>query len=313
MGKTYAEQLQRLEKVLQRLLQYGIRARKEKCTFFSSSVEYLGHRIDAEGRHPLESKLQAIREAPEPTNVTELRSFLGLLNYYGIFIPKLSSLVHPMNALLHKNAHWSWTPECKAAFREAKEKLVSSQALVHYDSNLPIVLAGDASAYGVGAVISHITPDGREHPIAFASRALSSSERNYSQVEKEALSLIYGVKKFNCYLFGRRFTLETDHKPLTAIFGSKKGTSAMAAARLQRWAIQLGAYDYTIKFRPTQSHSNADGLSRLPLREGHYEGHSDEPSIFNLSQIDCLPVYPSLMSWRSPQSQGCKEPLEHPR
>jgi len=190
-----------------------------------------------------------------------LRSFLGLLNYYGSFVPNLSSLIHPLNALLRKDARWSWSSQCAKAFKEAKERLVSSQVLVHYDSNLPIVLAGDASAYGVGAVISHITPDGREHPIAFASRALSSSEQNYPQVEKEALSLIYGVKKFNCYLYGRKFTLETDHKPLTAIFGSKKGIPAMAAARLQRWAIQLGAYDYNIQFRSTQNHSNADGLS----------------------------------------------------
>ena len=174
--------------------------RKEKCKFFSTSVEFLGYRIDAEGRHPLDSKLHAITEAPEPRNVTELRSFLGLLNYYDSFIPNLSSLLHPLNKLLQKEAPWKWTKECVVAFKEAKERLVSSQVLVHYDSNLPIVLAGDASAYRVGAVISHVTPDGCEHPIAFASRTLSSTEQNYPQVEKEALSLIYGVKKFHCYL-----------------------------------------------------------------------------------------------------------------
>ena len=174
--------------------------RKEKCKFFSTSVEFLGYRIDAEGRHPLDSKLHAITEAPEPRNVTELRSFLGLLNYYDSFIPNLSSLLHPLNKLLQKEAPWKWTEECVVTFKEAQERLVSSQVLVHYNSNLPIVLAGDAFGYGVGAVISHITPDGREHPIAFASRTLSSTEQNYPQVEKEALSLIYGVKKFHCYL-----------------------------------------------------------------------------------------------------------------
>ena len=113
---------------------------------------------------------------------------------------------------------------------------------------------------------------------------------NYSQIEKEALSLVYGVKKFHCYLSGRKFTLETDHKPLTVIFGSKKGVPAMAAACLQRWAILMSAYQYDIKFRPTQAHSNADGLSRLPLNEGLQEGHCEDPGVFNVSQLDCLPV-----------------------
>ena len=171
-GKTRAEYLDRLDVVFQRLKTYGVRACKEKCTFFRSSVEHLRHKIDAEGRHPLDSKLRAITEAPESKNVAELLSFLGLLNYYGIFIPNLSLLIHPLNAFLRKDTHWSWTSECRAAFEDAKKRLVSSQIFVHYDSNLPIVLAGDASAFGVGAVLSHDTSDGRERPIAFASRAL---------------------------------------------------------------------------------------------------------------------------------------------
>ena len=116
-----------------------------------------------------------------------------------------------------------WDAKCAKAFAEAKKVLTSSDVLVHYDPSLPITLAGDASAYGVGAVISHTFPDGSERPIAFASRSLSASEKNYAQLEKEALSLVFGVKKFHQYLYGRRFTLVTDHKPLTAILGPKKG------------------------------------------------------------------------------------------
>ena len=118
--------------------------------------------------------------------------------------------------------------------------------MVHYDPSLPITLAGDASAYGVGAVISHTLPDGSEQPIAFASRTLSASEQNYAQLEKEALSLIFGVKKFHQYLYGRKFTLVTDHKPLMAILGLKKGVPSLAAARLQHWAVLLSAYKYDI-------------------------------------------------------------------
>ena len=174
--------------------------------------------------------------------------------------------------------------------QKAKDALVSSQVLMHYDSTLPLVLAGDASAYRVGAIISHVTPEGLKRPVAFALQTLSKAEQNYSQIEKEALLLVYGIRKFHCYLYGWKFTLETDHKPLTAIFGQKKGVPVMAAARLQRWAIQLGAYNYDIKFRPTQTHSNTDSLSRLPLSEGDSEGHCWEPSPFNVQQIESLPV-----------------------
>ncbi len=142
---------------------------------------------------------------------------------------------------------------------------MSAEVLTHYNPELPLRMAADASSYGIGAVISHVLPDGSEKPISFASRTLSPSEKNYSQLEKEALSLTFGVKKFHQYLYGRKFTLITDHKPLTAIFGAKKGIPTLVAARLQRWALLLSAYNYEIQYKSTDTHSNADGLSRLPL------------------------------------------------
>ena len=154
---------------------------------------------------------------------------------------------------------------------------------------MPIQMATDASAYGIGAVISHQLPNGEEKPIAFASRTLSSSERNYTQIEKEALALIFGVRKFHQYLYGRKFTMITDHRPLTTILGPKKGIPPIAAARLQCWVVQLAAYTYDIEFKSTKEHRNADALSRLPLKVPSSEAVTT-PSCFNIQQIASLPV-----------------------
>ncbi len=194
-GQTTEEHLERLEELLQRLLQHGMHVKKSKCRFLQPSVIFLGHRIDAEGLHPTEEKLKAIVDAAAPKNIQELhcvRSFLGLINYYGKFIPNAATILAPLNDLLRKDAKWKWAEECQKSFELAnyKQTLISSDVLMHYNPELPIRMAGDASAYGIGAVIAHVLPDGTESLVAFASRTLTSSEKNYAQVEKEALSLI---------------------------------------------------------------------------------------------------------------------------
>ena len=144
--------------------------------------------------------------------------------------------------------------------------------------------------HGVGAVISHMMPDGTERPVAFASRTLSPAERNYAQGEKEVLSLIFGIAcKFHQYLYGRTFTLVTEHKLLTTILGTKKGIPALSAARMQRWALLLSTYTYDIRFPPTQSHGNADSLSHLPVRKVQ-SCMPDDAMVFNIAQLDALPV-----------------------
>ena len=135
--------------------------------------------------------------------------------------------------------------------------------MAHFDPNIPIGLARDASAVGIGVVI-YKYPDGSERPIAYAFKILSDNERNYSQIEREALSIVFGIKKFHQHLYGHNFSLLTDHKPPLAIFNPKKGIPAMTASRLQRWAILLSAYTYDIEYKPTKEHGNVDMLSRLP-------------------------------------------------
>ena len=264
-GETETEHLQTLEEVLKQLAKAGLRVKKKKCKFMVPSVSYLGHVIDANGLRPLPEKVQAIQHAPTPKNVTELKSYLGLLTYYGKFLPNLSTCLAPFYKLLSKHEKWEWSSEQERAFQESKDLLTSSQLLVHFDPKLPLLLACDASAYGIGAVLAHTMPDGSEKPIGYASRTLNSAEQNYSWLEKEGLSCVFGIKWFYSYLFGHSFTLITDHKPLLGLLDGQKPTSPQASARIRRWSLYLSMFEYKLKFRNMTAHANADALSRLPL------------------------------------------------
>ena len=262
---TDEEHVATLAVVLARLKEAGLRLKREKCVFLAPSVTYLGHRIDAEGLHPMKEKVQAIQEAPQPNNTAELRSYLGLLSYYSKFLQNLSTVLAPLYKLLKLGEPWCWTSEQAQAFNKSKQLIVSSQVLVHFDPKLRIRLACDASDYGIGAVLSHVMPDGSEKPVGFVSRSLTASERKYSQIEKEALACVVGVTRFHSYLWGHHFTLQTDHKPLLTLFNESKPIPQQAANRIQRWAWKLASYEYSIEWRASDQHSNADALSRLPL------------------------------------------------
>ncbi|UYV61570.1 K02A2.6-like, partial [Cordylochernes scorpioides] len=280
------EHLALLKTIFARLAKYNIKLKKEKCLFLQKEIEYLGHLVTEEGIRPLDHKVQAIQKAKTPTNIPELRSFLGLVNFYGKFIPNLPELLKPLHELLHKKRPWVWTKECGEAIDKCKNSITSERVLVPYDATLPLCLATDASQIGVGAVLSHII-EGQERPIMFASRTLSVAEQNYSQIEKEALAIIYGVTKFHQFIYGRKFILITDHKPLVTILGSRSGIPTLSTSRLQRWALILSAYTYDIKFRRTQDHGNADLLSRFPV------GCEEIPrlnNVYALSYVEELPI-----------------------
>ncbi|PAA75827.1 hypothetical protein BOX15_Mlig026022g1 [Macrostomum lignano] len=263
-GSTLQQHKRNLALVLRRLKDAGLRLNKEKCKFFEDSVEYLGHRIDASGLKPLPDRVAAVQDAPAPKDVSQLRSFLGMLAQYCKFLPNLSTVLAPLHQLLAKNTRWSWGPPQQQAFAEAKRLLLESPILVHYNPNLPLRLECDASPYGLGVVLTHRIDD-KDCAVAFASRSLTAAQRGYSQLDKEALAIMFGLHRFHQFLYGRRFTIVTDHLPLLGLLGERKGIPAHAAARMQRWAIRLSSYDYTLEFRPTEKHANCDSLSRLPL------------------------------------------------
>ena len=196
-------------------------------------------------------------------NVTELKSFLGLISYYHKRLQNFLSFLEPLHCLLRKEIPWKWTEKENNSFNTAKKLLSSASLLVHYDNKKPLILACDASLYGLGAVLSHIMEDSSERPIAFTSRTLSKADRNYSQIEEEGLAIIFGVKKFHQYVYGQPFQIITDHKPiLGGLLHEHKSIPSVAASRIQRWAIILSACNYDLIFKSGRKYGNADSMSR---------------------------------------------------
>lgn len=286
-GSSNLAHMQSLHAVLQKLQEHGLRVKSKKCKFFAPSITYLGHKIDANGISTIKDKVQGVMDAPAPQNVSELRSFLGTVNYYSTFIPDLSTKLAPLNNLLKSDSQWNWSKKCEEAFDKIKKCLCSAPVLAHYNPKLPLIVATDASPYGVAAVLSHRYSDKSERPIAYASRTLSASEKNYSQIDREALAIVFGIRRFHEYLYGQHFTLITDNRPLSHILSPTKNIPSIAAARMQRWAVFLGAHLYSIEHRAASRHANADGLSRLPAKCAHKE---TDLKLHQVREIDVLPV-----------------------
>ncbi|XP_026687880.1 uncharacterized protein K02A2.6-like [Diaphorina citri] len=200
-GATIQEVFTRLEEVLKKMKTYNLTLNREKCKFFEKSIEYLGHVIDEHGLHKSQDKISAIVNAKRPENVKELKSFLGMANYYNKFTPNLASTLYPLNSLLKKDKKYCWTKDCEESFEKIKSQISSENVLVHFSADLPLLLATDASPFGLGACLSHRFPDGSERPISFASRSLTSAEKNYSQIDKEATAIFWGMKKYFQYIY----------------------------------------------------------------------------------------------------------------
>lgn len=238
---------------------------RDKCEFLQKSTQFLGQVVSAEGIRTCPKNVEAITSMKQISSVDDVKHFLGLVNFYAKFVPNLSTVSEPLNRLTRKGVKFQWTKECESAVSKIKKLVSSAPVLAHFQQSLPIGLACDASKFGAGVVLFHKYPDGSERPIAFASKSLSTAERNYSQIEREGLSIIFGIKRFFQFLYGRRFLLVTDHQPLVSIFGEKTSLPPLVATRLHRWALFLSQFQFDVIYRKTQSHGNADALSRLPL------------------------------------------------
>lgn len=287
-GETDALHLSRLEMVLERLYQYNVRINFEKSRFFTDQIDYCGYTIDKRGIHKNCGKIEAIKKMPRPTDISQVRALTGLINYYGRFIPNLCNILFPLNKLLRKHTPFNWSKECEIAFRRAKEAFVTDKMLAHFNPKLPLILATDASSYGVGAVLSHRYPDGSERAIQFASQTFSPTQQKYSQIDKEAYAIIFGIKRFFQFLYGTKFTLITDHRPLVQILSPTKGLPVYTAMRMQHYAIFLQGFNYVIQYKKSEAHANADCLSRLPIKNS--DNITDVIDTFQLELLDSLPV-----------------------
>ena len=261
-SRSFDDHLKHLEQVLQRLQDAGLRLKAKKCLFLRQEVPYLGHVVTKDGIRPDPAKTEKMRGYPTPTDVSQVRQFLGLASYYRRFVPGFARIASPLHALLKKDAVFQWGTECDMAFQQLKQALISAPVLAYpqFSSLNPFILETDASTKGLGAVLAQQQSDGKIHPIAFASRSLTPAEKNYTITELESLGLVWAARLFRPYILGHRCVVFTDHAACMSLLGAKSPSS-----KLVRWAMTIQELDLDIRHRSGKSNRVADALSRNPM------------------------------------------------
>ncbi|UYV83522.1 K02A2.6-like [Cordylochernes scorpioides] len=307
-GATQEEHDERLRCVLRKLQDSGLTLNKEKCIFSVKEIKFLGHLITERGVLPDPNKVQAIREFPSPSSISEVRRFLGMVNFTGKFIPDLSTILYPLNQLLVKRNDWRWDSAQEEAFEKVKKLLSTSPTLTLFDPNLPTTVSADASSYGLGAVVLQISEDGYEKTVAYASRTMSETEKRWAQIEKESLAIVWACERFQDYLMGNTFSIETDHKPLIPIF-STKNLEEMTP-RIQRLRLRMMRYSYSIHHTPGKDIVVADALSRSPIKISHEKDLENEICSFVQQITSCPPFKDENMKeiWQyQNEEKECRE------
>lgn len=257
-SSDFEQHLVHLGEVFDRLLAAGLTLKPSKCSFAKKEVHYLGFIIDRHGIRPDEGKVKIIKEFPAPRSVTEVKSFLGLANYYRRFVKGMAEIAAPLNRLTKKGVDFVWSDECQASFNAIKERLISEPILAYPRFDKPFIIQCDASAWACGAILCQEI-DGKEQVVCYAGRKFNDAETRYSASERELLAVLFGVKTFKPYIYGRRFRLVTDHFALKWIMSLKDPTG-----RLGRWSLQLQDLDFEIVHKSGPANSNADAISRMP-------------------------------------------------
>lgn len=273
-GTTIEEHNLNLCKILEALRKNNLKVEPEKCNFLKKEIKYLGHIIDENGIRPTDENIKTIKNMKRPQTIRDVRSFLGTVNFYGKFIPNMADKRKHLNNLLKKDTKFIWTKECEDAFNVLKNCLISEPILVRPNFKDTFVITTDASDYAIGAVLSNEKTN--DHPIAFASRALSHSEKRYFIIEKELLAIVWAIEYFKHYIFNQHFIVYTDHRPLIALWRLKETSPTLSKLRLKIQGIGC-----EIRYKQGKENIVADFLSRMQHEE--IKIHNTEKISENLS------------------------------
>lgn len=257
-GRDFKEHLKRLEMVFVTLRKANLKLKPGKCNLLQKSVKFLGHLVSSEGISPLQEKISVVQSWPPPSSKEEVQSFLGLASYYRRFVMNFSQIAEPLNRLTRKGVTFKWDAECEESFLKLRKALINHPILAYPDYTQQFILTTDASNSGIGAILSQGLKS-QERVVAYASRALTKAERNYSVTERECLATIWATDHYQYYLLGAPFLIYTDHDPLTYL-----RSIAQPQGRLARWVLKLEQYEYAIRYKPGKSIPHADALSRHP-------------------------------------------------
>ncbi|XP_058840195.1 uncharacterized protein LOC131695716 [Topomyia yanbarensis] len=290
-ASTEKEHDEVLHAVLSTMNEYGILLNQSKCVFKVAQLEFLGHVVSSDGIYPSNNKVEALQRFRAPTTAEEVRSFLGLVTYIGRFLPNLATITAPLRELTHAGVNFAWGCEQRTSFAKLKDMIGNVHHLRFFDNSMRTRVVADASPVALGAVLLQFEgpTDDIPRPIAYASKSLTATEKRYCQTEKEALALVWSVERFSIYLIGRKFELETDHKPLEAIF---KPTST-PCARIERWVLRLQSFSFVVKYRKGISNV-ADPLSRL-VEEQEPEEFDAESKFMVLTVLESAAIDVQLL------------------
>ena len=252
-GKSFPETLSNLKEVFERLRKADFKLKTKKCTLFTQKLEILGHRVSPEGIMTCPDKVEAVQAWEAPRNLKELRSFIGFISYYRRYVADFSTVAAPLVNLTRKKVKFHWAMECQDAFEELKNRLTKAPVLAHPTAEDPFILDTDASGFAAGAVLSQVQL-GEERVIAFGSKTFSRTQRAYCTTRRELLAVVLFVKYFKYYLWGRHFTIRTDHASLRWLLNFHEPENMLA-----RWLAVLYTYDFQIEHRAGKLHANCDG------------------------------------------------------
>ncbi|XP_054154595.1 uncharacterized protein LOC128953145 [Oppia nitens] len=260
-SNTFDEHLRHVESVLKLIREYDLRLGIEKCEFLCKEVKYLGHIVSSDGIKPDEDKIKSVKAFPIPKKVRDVQSFLGLANYYRVFVQDYAFVAEPLTNLLRKDVKFNWDIKCQKAFDELKNRLITAPILAQYQEGAPIEIFTDACGYGMSAILGQIQ-NGKHVVISYNSKMFNSAQLNYGITEKECLAIVWAVERYRHYIYGEHFVVYSDHNPLQYIRNLKNPNR-----RLMHWRTILEEYDFEVKYKKGKLHNNADALSRYPYEK----------------------------------------------